>query len=216
MPQSALARALVVFFLGLSVLAAGIGGWLWSQRGGPAVAVTGPTSSQGTALVGGPFELVDQNGQASTAADFRGRYMLIYFGYTYCPDICPTSLLAMTQGLDLLAETDPETAAKVAPIFITVDPERDTVETMAAYASSFHEDLVALTGTAEQTAGAAKAYRVYYARHEDGGGDYLMDHTSLIYLMGPDGAYLSHFGHTAQADEIAAGLRQYLGGQAGS
>ena len=216
MPQSALARAFLVLLLGLSVLAAGVAGWLWSQRGGPAVAVTGPTSSQGTALVGGPFELVDQNGRPRSAADFRGRYMLIYFGYTYCPDICPTSLLAMTQGLDLLAETDPETAAKVAPIFITVDPERDTVETMAAYASSFHEDLVALTGTAEQTAGAAKAYRVYYARHEDGGGDYLMDHTSLIYLMGPDGAYLSHFGHTAQADEIAAGLRQYLGGQAGS
>ena len=216
MPQSALARALVVFFLGLSVLAAGIGGWLWSQRGGPAVAVTGPTSSQGTALVGGPFELVDQNGQPRTAADFRGRYMLIYFGYTYCPDICPTSLLAMTQGLDLLAETDPEAAGKVAPIFITVDPARDTVETMAAYASSFHEDLVALTGTAEQVAGAAKAYRVYYARYDDVGGDYLMDHTSLIYLMGPDGAYLSHFGHTAPADEIAAGLRRYLGGQAGS
>ncbi|MDJ0608699.1 MAG: SCO family protein [Kiloniellales bacterium] len=216
MPQSALARALIVFFLGLSVLAAGVGGWLWSQRGGPAVAVTGPTSSQGTALVGGPFELVDQNGQPRSAADFRGRFMLIYFGYTYCPDICPTSLLSMTQGLDLLAETDPEAAVKVAPIFITVDPERDTVETMAAYASSFHEDLVALTGTAEQVAGAAKAYRVYYTRYDDGGGDYLMDHTSLIYLMGPDGAYLSHFGHTAQADEIAAGLRRYLGGQAGS
>ena len=216
MPQSALARALIVFFLGLSVLAAGVGGWLWSQRGGPAVAVTGPTSSQGTALVGGPFELVDQNGQPRSAADFRGRFMLIYFGYTYCPDICPTSLLSMTQGLDLLAETDPEAAVKVAPIFITVDPERDTVETMAAYASSFHEDLVALTGTAEQVAGAAKAYRVYYTRYDDGGGDYLMDHTSLIYLMGPDGAYLSHFGHTAQAEEIAAGLRRYMGAQAGS
>ncbi len=216
MPRSALARALLVFFLGLSVLAAGVGGWLLSQRAGPAVSITGPTTSQGTALVGGPFELVDQDGEPRSAADFRGRYMLVYFGYTYCPDICPTSLLSMTQGLDLLAETDPEAAVKVAPIFITVDPERDTVETMAAYASSFHEDLVALTGTAEQVAGAAKAYRVYYTRYDDGGGDYLMDHTSLIYLMGPDGAYLSHFGHTAQADEIAAGLRRYLGGQAGS
>ncbi len=216
MPRSALARALLVFFLGLSVLAAGVGGWLLSQRAGPAVSITGPTTSQGTALVGGPFELVDQDGEPRSAADFRGRYMLVYFGYTYCPDICPTSLLSMTQALDLLAETDPEAARKVAPVFITVDPERDTVETMAAYASSFHEDLVALTGTAEQIAGAAKAYRVFYAKYDDAGGDYLMDHTSLIYLMGPDGAYLSHFGHTAQAEEIAAGLRRYLGAQAGS
>ncbi len=216
MPRSSLARALLVFFLGLSVLAAGVGGWLLSQRAGPAVSITGPTTSQGTALVGGPFELVDQDGEPRSAADFRGRYMLVYFGYTYCPDICPTSLLSMTQALDLLAETDPEAARKVAPVFITVDPERDTVETMAAYASSFHEDLVALTGTAEQIAGAAKAYRVFYAKYDDAGGDYLMDHTSLIYLMGPDGAYLSHFGHTAQAEEIAAGLRRYLGAQAGS
>jgi protein SCO1/2 len=139
--------------------------------------------------------------------------MLIYFGYTYCPDICPTSLLTLSRGLQLFADQAPEAAEQVVPVFITVDPERDTVEAMAAYAPSFHPDLVALTGTADDIAAAAKAYRVYYAKAEDeSSGTYLMDHSSFIYLMGPDGTYRTHFSHAAPAEEIAEGLERHIGG----
>ena len=119
--------------------------------------------------------------------DFRGRYLLLTFGYTYCPDVCPTSLMTMTAALDRLAESDPGLARRVVPLLITVDPERDTVEVLAAYATHFHESLVALTGTPEQIAAAAEAYRVYYAKAEVEGGDYLMDHSAFIFLMGPEG-----------------------------
>ena len=211
MPQSALVRAFLVFGLGLGVLAAGVSSWFLTQNR-TGTAVTGSATGTGAALIGGPFELTDQNGQVRTAADFQGRHMLIYFGYTFCPDICPTSLLSMTQALDLLGEEHAAAAKKIAPIFITIDPDRDTVEALAAYAPSFHENLVALTGSADQVAEAAKAYRVFYRKHEDdGSGDYLVDHSSYVYLMGPEGGYVSHFAHTAQADEIAAGLRKYLG-----
>lgn len=211
MPQSALARAVLIFCLGLGVLIAGASAWFLSQRSG-GISLSGTTTSSGTALIGGPFELVDHKGQVQTDGDFRGRYMLIYFGYTFCPDVCPTALLSMTQALDLLAGDNAGAAEKIAPLFITIDPERDSVETLASYAPNFHEGLVALTGSAEQVAAAAKAYRVFYSKHEDGsGGDYLMDHSSYVYLMGPDGDYLSHFSHAAQADEIAAGLRKHLG-----
>jgi cytochrome oxidase Cu insertion factor (SCO1/SenC/PrrC family) len=158
----------------------------------------------GEALVGGPFTLTDQHGAVVTEQDFAGRYMLIYFGYTYCPDFCPMSLSNMTQALDLLP---PEQADQVAPILITVDPERDTVEQLAEYAPLFHPRLVALTGTAEQTRQAAKAYRVYFSKAGNGDGrDYLMDHSTFIYLMGPDGKYLRHFSHSATPEEIAAGI----------
>jgi cytochrome oxidase Cu insertion factor (SCO1/SenC/PrrC family) len=158
----------------------------------------------GEALVGGPFTLTDQHGAVVTEQDFAGRYMLIYFGYTYCPDFCPMSLSNMTQALDLLP---PEQAEQVVPILITIDPERDTVEQLAEYAPLFHPRLVALTGTPEETRQAAKAYRVYFSKAGNGdGSDYLMDHSTFIYLMGPDGKYVRHFSHTATPEEIAAGI----------
>jgi cytochrome oxidase Cu insertion factor (SCO1/SenC/PrrC family) len=158
----------------------------------------------GEALVGGPFTLTDQHGAVVTEQDFAGRYMLIYFGYTYCPDFCPMSLSNMTQALDLLP---PEQAEQVTPILITVDPERDTVEQLAEYAPLFHPRLVALTGTPEETRQAAKAYRVYFSKAGNGdGSDYLMDHSTFIYLMGPDGKYVRHFSHSATPEEIAAGV----------
>jgi len=195
----------------LTLLVLGSGLFAWQKLRPPMTIV--PTTTSGTAQVGGPFELVDQTGEIRRDSDYLGRYMLVYFGYTYCPDICPTSLLAMSQGLRALQEIAPEAAAQVVPLFVTVDPERDTVEALAAYAPSFHPDLVALTGTADQIAAAAKSYRVYYAKAEDeSSGTYLMDHSSFIFLMGPDGAYRSHFSHSAQADEIAEGLKRYIGG----
>ena len=158
----------------------------------------------GEALVGGPFTLVDQHGAEVTEQDFAGRYMLIYFGYTYCPDFCPMSLSNMAQALDLLP---PAQAEQVVPILITVDPERDTVEQLAEYAPLFHPRLVALTGSVEQVRQAAKAYRVYFSKADNGDPDaYLMDHSTFIYLMGPDGRYVRHFSHSAAPEEIAAGI----------
>ena len=203
------ARLGLVGISAVLVLASGLFAW---QKLRPPISLV-PTTTSGTAQVGGPFELVDQTGEIRRDADYLGRYMLVYFGYTYCPDVCPTSLLAMSQGLRLLDERAPEAAEQVVPLFVTVDPERDTVEALAAYAPSFHPDLVALTGTPEQIAAAAKSYRVYYAKAEDeSSGTYLMDHSSFIYLIGPDGSYRAHFGHSAQADEIAEGLARHIGG----
>ena len=195
----------------LSILVLG-SAWLAWHILRPPLSITAATTT-GTAQVGGPFELVDQTGERRRDSEFRGRYMLVYFGYTYCPDICPTTLLAMSRALDLLGETAPEVADQVVPVLITVDPERDTVAALAAYVPSFHPDLVALTGTPEEVAAAAKAYRVYYAKVEDeSAGTYLMDHSSFIFLMGPDGEYRTHFNHLAKPEDIAAGLKRQIGG----
>ena len=201
-----------IAFVGvLAVLVLG-SAWLAWQKLRPPL-IIGPTTTSGTAAIGGPFELVDQTGARRSDEDYRGRYMLVYFGYTYCPDVCPTSLLTMSRALQLLGARAPEAAEQVVPIFVTVDPERDTVEALAAYAPSFHPDLVALTGTADEIAAVAKAYRVYYAKAEDASsGTDLMDHTSFFYLMGPDGAYRTHFSHLAQSEEIAEGLERHIGG----
>ena len=206
-------RAIVVFLVGLLVLLGGAAAYLLTE---PATSVTrlpsqaGQTAS-GTATVGGAFELVDQSGETRTQADFAGRHMLVYFGYTYCPDVCPTSLSLMSQGLDLLETETGSLEERVVPIFVTVDPARDDVAAMAAYAEHFHPRLVALTGNDAQIAAAAKAYRVYYRKAEDpSASEYLMDHSSFIYLMGPDGTYVSHFAHNASPEEIAEGLKGFL------
>ncbi len=165
----------------------------------------------GQALIGGPFELVDHHGKTVTDADFAGRYMLIYFGYSFCPDICPLSLQTMTAAYDLLPA---EQQAKIVPIFITVDPERDTVEAMADYVGAFHQDLIGLTGNPEQIKAVARAYRVYYAKamfDPESPDDYLVDHSSYYYLMGPDGSYVRHFGHDATEEDIARGIAEKLG-----
>jgi cytochrome oxidase Cu insertion factor (SCO1/SenC/PrrC family) len=201
-------RPAVVLLVGVLLLTAGIGAWLAYDRYRAAIGNGGA----GAALIGGPFELTDQTGTVRRPEDFAGRYMLVDFGYTYCPDICPSVLLTMTEALDILAADDPEKAKQVVPIFITIDPERDTAEAMAAYAENFHPDLVALTGTPEQIAAAAKAYRVYYRKVEsEDASDYLMDHSTFIYLMGPDGKYLTHFSHATTSQEMAETLESYVG-----
>ena len=203
-------RAIIVFLVGLLVLLGGAAVYLLTA---PATTVT-PLPSQagsGTPEIGGAFELLDQTGQTRTQADFAGRHMLVYFGYTYCPDVCPTSLSIMSQALDLLESETGSLEDRVVPVFVTVDPARDDVSAMAAYAEHFHSRLVALTGSDEQIAAAAKAYRVYYRRAEDpSASEYLVDHSSFIYLMGPDGTYVSHFAHNASAQEIAEGLKGFL------
>jgi protein SCO1/2 len=165
-------------------------------------AQTGPT-------IGGPFTLVDTEGRTLTEADFQGRFMLVYFGYTFCPDICPTALTTMADALDLLGEA----GLGVVPVFVTVDPERDTPEHLADYVTHFHSRQVGLSGSPAQLAAAAGAYKVYYAKVQEDGADaddYLMDHTSVIYLMGPDGRYRAHFTHGTEADAMAARIREFL------
>lgn len=154
--------------------------------------------------IGGPFQLIDQHGKPVTDKTFRGQYMLIYFGYGFCPDVCPTELANIAAALDALGPK----AENVAPIFITVDPERDTPEFLADYVVNFHPRLIGLTGTPENIKAAAKAYKVYYGKaKKPGEAEYLMDHTSFVYLMGPDGRFLFLFrGHTDPktiADTIA-------------
>ncbi|HEY8353029.1 MAG TPA: SCO family protein [Sphingomonadales bacterium] len=167
-----------------------------------------PGEGSGRALVGGPFSLVDHNGQRVTDADFRGRYMLVFFGYTFCPDVCPVELQTMSQALDQL---DEKTAARIQPIFITTDPERDTVEAMAEYVALFHPRLVGLTGNEEEVRNAARAYRVYYQKVEDEtSGSYLMDHSAIVFLMGPDGEYVSHFSPGITAEAMATRLAQLV------
>lgn len=158
------------------------------------------------AAIGGPFTLVDHTGERVSEADFSGKHMLVYFGYTYCPDVCPTELAVMSRALDLLGEA----ASEVTPVFITVDPARDTVETMADYRRHFHSSLVALTGSEEQIAAAAKAYRVYYAKAGEDDEYYLMDHTSFVYLMDEQGRYVAHFGPAVSAEAMAERIREAL------
>jgi protein SCO1/2 len=166
------------------------------------------TESQGKALIGGPFSLVDQTGKRVTEADFAGRATLVYFGYTFCPDVCPTGLATMLAAYDKLT---PQEQAKIVPLFITVDPERDDVAAMAGYVALFHPALVGLTGTVEETDAAAAAWRVYHRKAESGAAsDYLVDHSSFTYLMNGENEYVTHFGHGTTPEEMAEGLRAAL------
>ena len=200
----------------IAAVLAGLAGalliWL-SGTSGPSSTSSGaaPVRMSGEADIGGPFTLVDHTGRTVTEATFEGRPTLIYFGFTYCPDICPTSLQVMAAALDRLPA---EQAAQYQPLLITVDPERDTPEALASYVDSpaFPENLLGLTGSEEQIRDAARAYRVYYRRVEDDGtlAEYTMDHSSLIYLMGRNGEFVEVFPHQATPDQIASRLQQFL------
>ncbi|MFM9938669.1 MAG: SCO family protein [Hyphomicrobiaceae bacterium] len=165
-------------------------------------------TSVGRALVGGPFSLIDHTGKRVTEKDFKGRHMLVMFGFTFCPDICPSGLQVMSAALDKLGAK----ADTVTPVFITLDPERDTPTALAAYVPSFHSRLIGLTGTPDEIAAAAKQYRVYYkkVRDEKSTAVYTIDHSALIYLMGPDGSYVAHFTHSTGVDTLAERLAKLL------
>jgi protein SCO1 len=167
-----------------------------------------PVQSSGAALIGGPFSLVGGDGKPVTDRDFRGRYMLIFFGFTHCPDICPAELQVIAQALEQLGDK----AKKVVPIFITLDPEWDTPEAMANYVKSFGPNFVGLTGSPEAIAAAAKAYRVAYSKVEnkESAGDYSVDHSALVYLMDPEGRYVTHFSYGLSADQMAEKLGKSL------
>lgn len=162
----------------------------------------------GKALVGGPFTLTDHTGKRVSDADFRGKNMLVFFGFTYCPDVCPTALQVMAGALEQLGPK----AERLVPLFITVDPERDTPEQMAQYVQSFHPKLVGLTGTRAEIDTVLKAYRVYAQKVEDpkSTAGYTMNHSSIVYLMGPDGAYRTHFTHATSVETMVERLAKLL------
>jgi protein SCO1/2 len=198
-------RGIIVFTLGLAVL---IGGLAFEYvYFGPRLGFGRLTATGSVDLaIGGPFTLVDQNGVTRKPEDFAGKLMLVYFGYTYCPDVCPTELQTMTQALEKLGAK----AAEVQPIFITIDPERDNQAEMKSYAENFDPRLLALTGTAAQVAQAAKSYSVFYQKVAEAGGTYAMDHTSIVYLMGRDGKYVAHFVGNMTADAMADAIAKHL------
>jgi len=191
-----------------------VGGFLIGALAGAAVLLVAtpqggqPVQSSGAALIGGPFSLVGADGKPVTDRDFRGRYMLIFFGFTHCPDICPAELQVIAQALEQLGNK----AKAVVPIFITLDPERDTPEAMANYVKSFGPNFVGLTGSPEAIAAAAKAYRVAYSKVEnkESAGDYSVDHSALVYLMDPEGRYVTHFSYGLSADQMAEKLGKSL------
>jgi protein SCO1/2 len=157
----------------------------------------------GIADVGGPFTLTAHTGEKVADAEFRGKFMLVAFGFTFCPDVCPAQLQVMTAALD---EMGPE-AERIQPLFITIDPERDDVARLAEYMAPFHPRLIGLTGTPEEIAAVADAYHVWYEKVDGQESDYLMDHTSITYLMGPDGEFVQHFSFGVSAETLAKALR---------
>ena len=183
--------------LAIAVAIAGLLGWMRFA------APPAPQGNLAGASLGGPFTLTDQNGQSVREADFAGRYRLIYFGYGFCPDVCPTDLALLGRGLKAFEASDAARGARVAPIFITIDPQRDTPAALKPFVAAFHPRLVGLTGTPDQIAAVARAYGVYAKRMETGDPEnYLMDHSAMVYLYGPDGkpiAFLAHQGLTAEA-----------------
>ncbi|MHA1164660.1 MAG: SCO family protein [Alphaproteobacteria bacterium] len=167
-----------------------------------------PQIVSGKALIGGPFTLTDHTGKRVTEKDFLGKLSLVYFGYTYCPDVCPAELQVMAAAIDELGAKK----KMVTPIFITIDPERDTVEQMNSYVSNFHEQLIGLTGTPQEIKAVTGAYKIYYKKVSDdpSSTDYVMDHSSIVYLMSPKGEYLTHFSYGAGVDKMAKGIAKYF------
>jgi len=168
----------------------------------------GRMQSVGRALVGGPFTLTDHTGKRVTDLDFKGHTLVVIFGFTFCPDVCPTELQLISAALDKLGAK----GKNIVPLFITVDPERDTPGQLASYVKSFHPRLVGLTGTPEEIAAVAKEYRVYFKKVTDpkSSAGYTMDHSALIYVMGPDGSYETHFTPGVSLTALAERLGQLL------
>lgn len=163
------------------------------------------------ARIGGPFALTDQNGQSARDSDFAGRYRIMYFGYTYCPDVCPVDVQTIAAAVKTLERRDPAAAAKLVPIFVTVDPERDTQPVVKQFVSAFHPRMVGLTGSVAEVSALAKAYGVYHAQREptkEGG--YLVDHSRQAYLMGPKGDPIALLPIEGGAEKVADELQRWV------
>lgn len=197
---------LVVALVALAAVAA-VGSWWLLERAQPPQGQLEERSQ--TVALGGPFELTAHTGARMRDSDFRGRFLLIFFGYTYCPDVCPTTLGTVAVVMDQLGDL----AAQVQPLFITVDPERDTPATLAEYVAQFHPRIIGLTGTTEEIAAVARSYRAFYRKVVPEGGnaqDYLLDHSAYLYLVDPEGHFVRVFSHTQSPEEIAGALRELI------
>jgi protein SCO1 len=161
--------------------------------------------------IGGDFALTASDGRTVKWDDFAGKYRIVYFGYAFCPDVCPTDMQRVAQGLKVLKTMDPGKAAKIQPIFITIDPERDTAKVVGEFAAAFSPDIIGLTGTPEQIAAAAQAFKVFYAKGAavEGGG-YLVDHSNIVYLFGPEGEPLATLPVDQGGDAVAAELDRWV------
>lgn len=163
------------------------------------------------ASIGGEFELIGTDGETVRWADFQGQYRIVYFGFTFCPDICPTDTQRFSQGLLQFERSAPELGAKIQPIFVSVDPERDTPEVVAEFIANFHPRLIGLTGSPEQVKAAADTFRIFYSRGETTpGGGYLVDHSAIVYLFGPDGEPLATLPTDQGAEAVAAELSKWV------
>ncbi len=163
------------------------------------------------ATIGGEFVLSNSAGETVRWADFDGKYRIVYFGYAYCPDICPTDMQRTVQGLNQFADDSPRLAAMIQPIFITIDPERDTGEVLDEFTGAFSDDVIGLRGTAEQTAAVADTFKIFYSRGEDApGGGYLMNHSGIVYLFGPAGEPLATLPVDEGADAVTAELAKWV------
>ena len=164
----------------------------------------------GQATVGGPFELLDQNGKIRTNADYKGKYMVVYFGYSFCPDICPAALYNMTQAFQ---EMSPKELKDLAPLFITIDPQRDTVKNLKTYMQNFHPSFTALTGSQDKIDQAVKGYRVYAKKAKPDGTstEYLLDHSSIVYVMDRQGRFITSFNHQTEPEIIKQTIRKIIG-----
>ncbi len=162
------------------------------------------------AAIGGPFALVDGDGRRVTDRDFAGKWQLIYFGYTFCPDVCPTDMQRLAQGYRAFEAADPARAATVQPIFVTIDPARDTPAVVKAFTAAFHPKFVGLTGTQAEVDAALKAYRVYAQKGAGTGDAYLMDHSAIAYLFDPQGQPISFLSQGASAEDVTAELAKWV------
>lgn len=163
------------------------------------------------AAIGGDFTLTNSKGEPVRWDDFAGKYRVVYFGYTFCPDVCPTDMQRVAQGLKALKAQDPDAASKIVPIFITLDPARDTQAVVGEFAAAFSPDIIGLTGTPEQIDAAAKTFKVYYSRGEDQpGGGYLVDHSNVTYLFGPAGEPTATLPTDKGAEAVAAELARWV------
>ncbi|BBK45081.1 electron transporter SenC [Allostella vacuolata] len=195
-------RAILILLVGLAMLAATLGALYLLRPGAPRlVEQVGPQ-------IGGPFALTDHEGRRVTQASYPGRHLLVFFGFTHCPDVCPLALGEVSVALDALGPA----AAKVQPLFVTVDPERDTPAALKDFVTAFDDRIVGLTGSAEEVEAAARAYRVYFKKVPvQGALGYTMDHSAFVYLIGPGGKLEAFFTHETKGDAMAQKIRGFVG-----
>jgi cytochrome oxidase Cu insertion factor (SCO1/SenC/PrrC family) len=193
--------------IGFALLLFVILGIFQTEKSHKTIVVAQDGQGSGTPAIGGAFELTDAHGKVWKNTDFKGKSLLVYFGYSYCPHICPQALTHMTQALEELGGSQ-----VIQPVFVSVDPERDTLDSLKNFAQNFHKDFIMLTGSKEKIQEALKSYRVYAAKASENarGNDYQVDHSSLIYLMDKNGGYVAHFDHETPSDDIVKRVKLYL------